>query len=250
MSRYAAVLRSNALLVVAVVALCTGSTWAASLFLSPTYEARAQVIVLEGRGDTTTGGDSQALSRELATLQSLVTTSSVLQPATEQLGVDVSDLRGRVSASVEGQTSILAVTARGGTAEVAQVSANTVVEALIRQRRDSERARLEGAIENISAEIKALESAGTADQQQRDALVQRRAELTVAAATAGDNLEVAQEAELPSEPASPRPLRNAVVAFFGSLLLAFFVALARDRLRDRQPSARVASLGRGRLLGE
>ncbi|MGY1735383.1 YveK family protein [Geodermatophilus sp. SYSU D00684] len=246
-SRYARALRRNALLAAAIVVLCTAGTWVASLLLPPTYEARAELIVLASQSDSNGSTDAQALSRELATLQSLVTTSSVLQPAAAELGLDVGELRGRMTTSVEGQTSILAVVASGDTPEAAQSGANTVVQSLIEQRRDAERARLETAIDNISAEIDALGATGTVDQQQREALIQRRAELTVAAATAGDNLEVAQEAELPSDPSSPRPARNAAIAFFGSLLLALLVALALDRLRDRpRPAGRRGRSGRQR----
>lgn len=240
MGRYARALRRNALLAVTIVVLCTAGTWAASLLLPPSYEARAELIALASQTDTNGSTDAESLSRELATLQSLVTTSSVLQPAAEELRLDVADLRDRITTSVEGQTSILAVVVSGDTPEAAQSGANTVVQSLIEQRRDAERARLRTAIDNISAEIDALAATGTVDQQQREALIQRRAELTVAAATAGDNLEVAQEAELPSDPSNPRPLRNAAIAFFGSLFLALLAALALDRLQTRQRAGRGA----------
>jgi capsular polysaccharide biosynthesis protein len=232
--RYVSVLRRNALLVVAIVALWTCGTWAASFLLPPTYESSGQVIVVGRQGDTSGTLSPETINRELANLQSAVTTSSVLQRAADQLGVDARDLGQRVTASVDGVTSILTVTAHAGTAEGAQNSADTVIDVFLQHRRESTRARLEASIESISTEIIALESSRTIEGPQREALTERRAELIVAAATAGDDVQLAQEAGLPSEPTSPRPLRNAVIAFFVSLAIAVVLVLGLDQVNDRR----------------
>jgi capsular polysaccharide biosynthesis protein len=230
-SRYVAAIRRSAWLIVAIVVLWTLGTWATSLFLPPTFESSGEIILTGSPGATNAPADSDAINRELATLEVLATTSSVLRPAADQLATTVEDLRDLVTASVEDRTSMLVVTARGGSADIAQTRANAVMRALIEQRREFERARLEASIEGVSTEIVTLETASALEPEQRATLLERRAELTVAAATAGDDLQVAQEAELPSEPVSPRPLRNAVIASFGSLCVAVLLAVLRDRRR-------------------
>lgn len=227
--RYAAVFRRHVLLIVVVVLLCTGGTLAASLNWPTTYESRAEILVVGSQTDGL-GATSEQLAQTLATLQSLVGTSTVLGPAAERTGVDVTDLRDQVRASVDGRTRILAVTATARSPEQAQEAANNVADALIAQQREFERTRIEAAIDSLTSEINILEAGGS-DDQQLQALVERRAELTVAAATAGDGLALAQEAELPLEAANPQPVRDAVIAFFASLGLALLLALLRDRRR-------------------
>jgi capsular polysaccharide biosynthesis protein len=234
--RHVAALRRHILLILVVVTLGTVGTMIASLLWPPTYEARAEVLILGAQGDTT-GGEPEALARELATLQTLVRTSTVLAPAADRLGANVGELRDQVATRVEGQTSILTITARAASAERAQQMTNAVVDALVDQRRDAERARLEAAITNISDAITDLDLTG-ADDEQRQALIQRRAELTVAVATAGDDLTVAQEAELPSNPASPRPPRDTVIGFAVSVVLAVLLALAVDSFGGRSRDGR------------
>lgn len=56
-------------------------------------------------------------------------------------------------------------------------------------------------------------------------------DLRVQEASAGSDLQLAEEATPPDSPASPRPLRNAVLAFFASLFLAILFSLGRDQLR-------------------
>jgi uncharacterized protein involved in exopolysaccharide biosynthesis len=226
---YAAALRRHIVLILVIVTLCTSGAFVAAQLWPPTYAARAELLILAGQG-----GTPEALNQELATLESLTRTSTILAPAAERLGVDVSELRGRIDPEIQGQASILGITGRGTSAEQAQETANAVVEALVRQRRDAESARLQETIENLSAAIDALRSTGS-ENEQRSALIQRRAELTVAAATAGDDLVVAQEAELPTEPVTPQPVRDTAIAFFVSLALAVLLALARDRAVARRP---------------
>jgi uncharacterized protein involved in exopolysaccharide biosynthesis len=226
---YAAAFRRSLVPIVAIVLLCTVATLVVSLIWPKSYESRAEILVVSSQTEGLEAG-SEELAQTLATLQSLVRTSTVLQPAAQATGVEVRDLRDQVSASVDGRTRILSITASAGTPEEAQDAANNVADALIDQQREFERDRINAAIDSLTSEITQLQAAGS-DDQQLDALVQRRAELTVAVATAGDGLALAQEAELPLEPTNPQPVRDTVIAFFASLALALLLAVARDRRR-------------------
>ena len=69
-------------------------------------------------------------------------------------------------------------------------------------------------------------------------------ELAVSEASAGLRPLIAERAEPPDAPASPRPFRNGVLAFFGALFLGVLVALGRDQLTPRVSGPREL----GRLL--
>jgi capsular polysaccharide biosynthesis protein len=242
-SVHATTLRRHAAFVIVLVALCSAGTWLGSHFLPVSYQAESTLIVLAGDGVTGGSTDTQWVNRELITLQTLATTSSVLRPAAEDVGLDLETMRERISTQVEGQSAVIRVTADAPTREEARDSANSVVTALVEQRRLSERERIQEAISVISQEIEILGATpGNAEDQQRAGLLQRRTDLAISAATAGNYLDVADEAELPAEPASPRPLLNAAVAFVGSLVLAVLLALTLARVRARQ-MARPAAHG-------
>ena len=106
----------------------------------------------------------------------------------------------------------------------------------------SERERLdrEGiarARQQLEAEIVNLEGSPNADVQ-IGAIRDRISELAVSEASAGSDLTLAERAEPPDAPSSPRPFRNGVLAFFGALFLAVFIALGRDQLTPRVSGTR------------
>lgn len=232
--RYIAALRRNVTLIAAIVAVFTASVLVASQLAPETYDARADLIVIPSDSSFSGAADAESVRRQLATLRSLVTTPAVLQQAAQQLGVQVADLRERVTSSVDAQANILSITARARTAEDARDAANTVAQLFAQQREETERVRLSAVIDSLSLEISNIEAAGADGEGPRlQALEERRAQLLVAAAAAGSSLQIAREAELPDAPSSPHPLRNTVLALFGSLLLAVLVVLGRDWLRGR-----------------
>jgi hypothetical protein len=74
------------------------------------------------------------------------------------------------------------------------------------------------------------------------ALRERISQLSVAEGSAGSDLQLVSNAEVPSAPDSPRPLRNGVLALFGALFLGVLIALGRDQLSPRISNPR--ELGR------
>src|SRR5439155_1135233 len=66
-----------------------------------------------------------------------------------------------------------------------------------------------------------------------------------------DSAQVLQFATAPGSPSSPRPKRDAILAFLAALILALGVAWARVALADRYGSAEEAAEDLGlRMLGE
>jgi polysaccharide biosynthesis transport protein len=66
-------------------------------------------------------------------------------------------------------------------------------------------------------------------------------DLNLSEAAGGARLRLAQSAEPPSTPNSPRPIRNAVFAFFASAFIAVLAALAIDQIAPRLSGARELS---------
>ena len=77
--------------------------------------------------------------------------------------------------------------------------------------------RIARARQQLEAEITRLEGAPNAGIQ-IGAIRDRISELAVSEASAGSDLSIAERAEPPDAPASPRPVRNGVLAFFAALL--------------------------------
>ncbi|HWC27173.1 MAG TPA: AAA family ATPase [Solirubrobacteraceae bacterium] len=240
MERYVARLRRNAVLIATIVIVLTAAVTVASLRVPKSYEATADVVILERDLLASTSSDDDSLRRRLATLRALVTTPGVLAPAAERLGIGTEALESRVSASADREAAVLSISASAGTARDAQQTANTVARSFVEQQTQAERTRLRAVIDRLSARIAQLGAAADPDAPSLRALAERRAELELAEAAADSDLEVARPADLPQAASAPRPLRNAVLALFASLFLGVLVALAREQLRPR-PTARELS---------
>ena len=226
---YLQALRRNAVFIAVIMALGTGGVLTASILAPERFDARADLVILNHDG-VSTSAQPESVRRQLTTLSTLVTTPSVLQSASRQLGIDVDALRRRVTARTEEQADILSIRATGGSAVSARDAANAVARSFLDQRERTERARLRRNIDRLSREIELLAVGGGGDRAQRQALEERRARLAVAEAEAGSDLQIGQPAELPDAPSGPRPVRNGVLAFFASLMAGLLAALLRDRL--------------------
>ena len=102
-------------------------------------------------------------------------------------------------------------------------------------RRQYERARAD-----LQVELDRLRGVTGANPQEQ-ALRERISQIGVSIATAGIDLAVAQPAEPPDEPDTPRPLRNTALGIVLGLFIGVLVALARDRLVPRVSGSRELS---------
>jgi capsular exopolysaccharide synthesis family protein len=184
------------------------------------------------------------VQRQLETTRNLLTTDAVLDRAARGLPPAAREDVGNIESSVDANANIIRITAFSENPKYAAMIANQVADSFLQERTKFERERVENARERLEAQIGELENAPAAAEQ-IGAIRQRISELSVSEGAAGSDLQVAQSADVPSEPASPRPLRNAVLAFFGALFLAVLIALGRDQLTPRVGSSREL----GRLLG-
>jgi capsular exopolysaccharide synthesis family protein len=202
-----------------------------SLVLPKTYRASTR-IVLEDVSGLFEGGDA-SVERRLATLQTLVTTRDVLRRAGRRLQDENADsLEDKVSSSVDPDANIINVVATDDSAEGAAAIANAVTTEFLAKRRRAERQRLTRARANLLQALNRLRGSPAA-RVEGAALRERLSELSVSEASVGAELQVAQTARPPSNPSSPKPVRNTAFALFAALFIGALLALARGHLAPR-----------------
>jgi len=231
--RYLGALRRSRWLIFGTVALITGAVVIASLALPKSYLAETSIVldVQDALGQT----DPESTRRQLATVQTLLTSPRVLESAAGELeGEDPDMLGSQVSSQADPEANIITVSATDDTPEGAARIANTVSQTFLAERTRFERERLAGSREQLEEEITNLENAASPSAQvQIPALRDRISQLSVSEGSAGSDLQLVSEAEAPSAANSSRPLRNGLLALFGSLFLAVLLALGRDQFSPR-----------------
>jgi capsular exopolysaccharide synthesis family protein len=242
--RYFDALRRSARFIVLFVAITTAAVVIVSVLLPNVYRATA-TIVLEESLNPFGSTDVEAVRRQLQTIEQLLGTNAVLDGAAGQVPGETRDsLEDKVTSSVDRDANIIRISATDSDPEDAAAIANAVARTFLEEQRRTERTRLADARRALTAELERLRSSGGRPEE-IEAIRQRLSELTVSEVSAGSELALAQEAEPPSEPYAPRPLRNGVLAFFAALFLSVLIALARDLLKPRVGGSRELS----RVLG-
>jgi succinoglycan biosynthesis transport protein ExoP len=238
--RYLEAIRRSRGLIAGIAIVLTVVVAAVSASLPDRYEATASVVkqVSTQPFDNT---DVNVVTRDLATIGQLLTTSSVLDAAAKQIPGETGDtLQDKVTANVDPNANLIFVTAKAGTAAGAAAIANAVAKTFVDEQATVEKRQIQAAQAGLREEEARLKGqSGTEDQVQ--AIEQRLSELAVSLAAAGTDLTIAQRAEVPDSPASPKPVRNAVLALFVGLFIGILVALGRDQLVPRIANQRELS---------
>jgi capsular polysaccharide biosynthesis protein/MinD-like ATPase involved in chromosome partitioning or flagellar assembly len=216
----------------AVVGAVVVSSW-----MPDRYKATASIVK-----QVTTGPyesvNVDALTRELSTIEQLLLTSDVLDPAAKRVsGETPGSVQAALEASVDPEANLIFVTATAGDAKRAAQIANAVADTFIERQRDVTRKQYEQARAGLVQELSKVRGQPGASQQEQ-AIQQRLSELGVSLAGAGMDLAVAQRATPPGTRSSPKPLRNGVIALFLGLFIGVLVALASDQLVPRVTGTR------------
>ena len=226
--RYVNALRRSRVLIAAIVIGLTGLVLLLSLALPKTFTAQATILFDESPSVTATT-DAQ---RQLATIQRLLMTRDVLALSAQRLGTSVGSLQPKVQATVDPNANIVNISASASTPKAAAATANAVAAAFLARERAVELASLQTAKKRLTNAI--LRLAGTRGGKAEILLLRERlSELSVTAATAGNELQLADAARPPTRATSPRPVRNAAFAFVAALFIAVLVALGRERIAPR-----------------
>ena len=232
--KYANALRRSRLLIAATVFTLTGLVLALSLVLPKTYSAKA-TILLDESPEITASADA---ARQLATIQTLLTTRGVLAAAARRLpGESAETLAGKIQATVDPAANIIRIRASAANPRDAARIANAVANAFLARQRSFELRRLQAARSRLVDAIARLR--GSPGSKGEIALIRERlSELSVSEANAGSELQLADAARPPVSADSPRPFRNAIFAFVAALFIGVLAALGRERIAPRLGGAR------------
>ncbi len=233
--RYVASLRRGRGLIFLIVASMTVAVFLISSMLPKTYEASARVV-MDDRPGGAEPADAQTVQRRLATVGALITTREVRARVAARLrGETSATLEDKVRATVDEDANIVEIHATDNDSQGAAEIANTLAREFIEMQRAAERQRLAGA---GTALERALARLGAPQSPQADAIRDRLSELRVSEAASGSELQLAEPAQPPTTASSPRPIRNAIFAFFASVFLAVLAALGLGQLAPRVAGAR------------
>jgi capsular exopolysaccharide synthesis family protein len=240
--RYVDALRRSKLLIAVIVVSLTATVLAVSTVLPETYRATAKILV-EGGTDPLQARDAESMERRLATITALLETRETLRPARKRVpGETARTLGDKIESSIDPTANIINVVATDDSAKGAARVANAVAVTFLAKQHRTEGRRLNRARATLRSALAQLEGRrGVQVATERAAIRERLTDLNVAAASTGGELALAEAAQAPTEPYSPRPLRNSLFAFFAAAFIAALVVLTRAQLKPRVSGARELS---------
>ena len=240
--RYFDALRRSKLLIALIVVPLTVAVYALSTLLPETYRATAK-IVLESSTDPLELQGVDSVERRLATIETLLTTRQTRRRAARMVpGETAATLESKLSSSVDPRADIISIVATDDTAQGAARIANAIAASFLTRQRRGEEQRLRRARATIERALQELEGRrGIQAANERVALRERMTDLDLNAAGFRSELSLAEAAQPPEAPFSPRPARNALFAFFAALFVAALVVLARAQLKPRVSGTRELS---------
>lgn len=210
------------------------------------YTATAVVQVVSGRQAANEFVDQNELL-QLANLYAELGRSQVVEDAAAaELDPDAEDPSLPVPVDVTARESLqlLDITATSPSAEESATVANAYAAALadfVRTEQEESRAtaleRIQERIDELFAEV---EAAGE-DPSTSTELVALQTQAAEIQARSNNSIRVLQTATVPGAPSSPKPTRDAVLAFIAALVVGAGVAYARATLTDRFGSAEEAA---------
>jgi polysaccharide biosynthesis transport protein len=249
---YLRVLRRRAWVVVLAVLIAVGSSVALSLAQTPQYAATAQVELQAQRvedfidpGGAQRADPARRLQTQLQVIESRRVRDRVL--------AEIADAPP-VKASPVGQTDIVSLRVESPDPVVAQRAADAYAEAYIQHRLDEDQAELARAIEGLQrrvVDVDAQIAAGPAAdrtvlERTRNSLIESQQNLESALGLKTGGARVLEFATLPTEPFSPKTVRNALLALvLGAMLgvgLAFLLEYLDDTIKTKEDLERATGL--------
>lgn len=212
----------------------------------PQYEASASVQIISGRQ---LSGEfvGQAELLQLTNLAAeLARTRQVAEIAADTLDLRASEVSRAVDVTARDQLQVLRITGKSGDAADAAAFANgyaaafvTYLEELQEDQREAGLSRIQARVNGIQEELdeRDLEPTDQGATGLNTELEALQTQAAVLYASYGDAGRIIQRAAVPSEPVSPSPIRDAVLAGVAAFLLGSMVVWLRNRLVDRYASA-------------
>jgi succinoglycan biosynthesis transport protein ExoP len=240
--RYLDALRRGKLMIALIVVPLTIAVFVVSALLPETYKATAK-IVLESSTDPLQMGDVDSVERRLATIEALLTTRQTRRRAARLVpGETAASLESKVTSEVDPRADIISIVATDDTARGAAKIANAVAATFLARQRRGEVLRLNRAKATLEQALRQLEGRrGIQAANERVAIRERVTDLNLSAAGFRSELSLAEAAQPPEAPFSPRPVRNALFGFFAAIFFATLAVVARAQLKPRVSGSRELS---------
>jgi capsular polysaccharide biosynthesis protein/Mrp family chromosome partitioning ATPase len=229
--RVAQALRARGAVIAVAVVAVTIIAYGLALIAGKRYSATARIVASPPAAGTYEGSDA----RRLATNVALVKSAPVLAAAGAKLPDETaSSLVEKVTTRTAADADVIDITASDDDAEGAAAIANGVAAAFLDRRAANARATLARTRGALAAQIAALGPAAERAPQVA-ALRARVDDIAIQSAVAGNDLQLAAAAQVPSRPDAPRPLRTAAAAFLAALVVVVLIVAEREW---RRPVAR------------
>jgi succinoglycan biosynthesis transport protein ExoP len=227
LSDYLAVLRRRWKLIALITLLAGGVSLGIALARSAVYEASTDLQFtdpgLQAGGVLGAGTIDFFPQNEAGAGAARVTRADVLRDASRALGgtPTADELKSDTSVSVSTANSLVTVTTKADTAELAAREANQLAASVKKLTRNDAMDFYEQAAKTVP------HGPGASAVRQ-----QLRARGAVA-----DPVEIVKPASVPASPASPKPVRDTVIALFLGLMLGIAAAFLRENLDRRATDA-------------
>ena len=223
---------------VLVLLISVGAALATSLLRDKTYSVEASLLFRDAQFDEQLLGtstlDVNDDERTAATNLRLVSLRVVAERTATDLDPPstVGAVEDAVDVSADGPSDVINVEATADSPETAAQIANVFADNYIEFRREADRARIVDARRLVESDLAEL-GASERDSAAARSLQEQVSKLKAIEALQTGNAELVQPAEAEAADASPKVLRNAVLAAALGGILAVMAAFAADRLDRR-----------------
>jgi tyrosine-protein kinase len=238
---YLRVIRRNRWLILAIVAAFASVAFVISITQTERYEARSSLAFRDLGSDLNLLGGSappqSSIEQRAAATAQLISRPEIVERVSERLGGSISpqQIEADVRAEVGGISNLVIVVAQATEAELAARLANSIAAEASRVAQREEARRIDRAIASLEREA-GPETGGElsfSDQVIAEQIIQLETVKQIARP-----IQVAERAQVPSGPVSPRPLRSTFLGALLGIAVALALAFARDSLDRRFRGAR------------
>jgi len=248
---YLRVLRERKWVVLLTTLVVVFAVLLISFLQTPGYRASAKILYNKTNFETALFDmplfQTRNQERDIQTGASLVKVDAVAQGVRTELGTDrdVDELVDMVTVEPQGATDVIAISAVSADPEEAAAVAQSFATQFIEFRRDTDRAAIIDARDQVGEQMEAL----TAEERRSEyglMLREKFESLQILEQFQDGGFRLVQPADVPEAAFSPQPLRNGVLALVVGLVLgvglAFLLAYLDRRLKDEEALERAFQL--------
>lgn len=240
---YLKAIRRRMPLILLLTGIVTAVAVVYSLAQTKEYEATSRVVLSQPDPINNIIQSSQPINYDPEAARNTLVSLIKIEPVAERVKTaeGLSDSTGalldKVTTEVESNSDIVLIKALDPDPQTSANIANGFAEQYQQYRQDTVRAQLEDAADVTRSNLDRLSPEEEASEQGRDLRGQLR-QLEILAAAQRGGVEVAESADVPTDPAKPKPLLNGILAFILGFGLAVAVAVAIEfidrRLKDEE----------------